>query len=140
MMSHRRRQAGFTLVELLVVLAILGLLAATVGAPMIKRFGVAKNKAAQLQVHALMTALEGFYLDTGGFPEPTEGLKALVDRPAGVAVWNGPYVSQRESLIDPWGIPYKYLNPGRTHPVDVVSFGADKVEGGTGENADVASW
>ena len=135
----RTRAPGFTLVELLVVLAILGLLASLVGPAVLNQLGGAKSKTAQVQIRDLEQAAEIFKLDVGRFPTNEEGLEALVQRPAGVNAWNGPYL--RAGLPrDPWDRPYFYRSPGQNATIDIYSLGADGTPGGEGENADIGNW
>jgi general secretion pathway protein G len=141
--SARRRadgQAGFTLVELLVVLVILVLLASLVAPRVVGYLGSSRTKTAKVQVQSLTTALELYKVDTGRYPTTTEGLKALVEAPSGVSSWNGPYLNKKELPIDPWGRPYAYRSPGQHGPFDISSLGADNQPGGTGENEDITSW
>jgi len=141
--SARRRgdgQAGFTLVELLVVLVILVLLASLVAPRVVGYLGSSRTKTAKVQVQSLTTALELYKVDTGRYPTTTEGLKALVEAPSGVSSWNGPYLNKKELPIDPWGRPYAYRSPGQHGPFDISSLGADNQPGGTGENEDIISW
>lgn len=135
-----RRDAGFTLLELLVVLAILGLLAAVAAPQALKQLGGARADTARLQVKNLAAALDLYRLQVGRYPSQQEGLEALVTAPAGAERWNGPYLRTRESLQDPWGVPYVYRFPGERAEFDLVSLGADRAPGGTGENADVSAW
>jgi general secretion pathway protein G len=141
MVNPRRRTrsspAGFTLVELLVVLAILTLLAGLVGPRVLGQLGGAKSKTAAVQIADLDKALELFKLDVGRFPSTEEGLDALIKRPPSVASgWAGPYL--KGSLpTDPWGRAYKYQGPGPNGAVEIISLGADGAPGGDGENADV---
>jgi len=136
----RRLSGGFTLVELLVVLAILGLLAAIATPQVLKHLSGAKTKTAALEIKNLSTALEMFHIDTGRFPTQQEGLEALVRPVPGVERWNGPYLQKPTIPTDPWGSPYLYRYPGQHGDFDLYSLGADKAEGGTGENQDVTSW
>ena len=136
----RRRAGGFTMIELLVVLVILGLIAAFAVPQVMKYLGGAKTDAAAIQVQNLSTVLDLYRLDTGRYPNQDEGLDALLERPADAAKWNGPYVKRRDRLVDPWGNPYKYRFPGEYAEYDIYSLGADNAEGGEGESRDVTSW
>lgn len=137
-MNTIKNRKGFTLIELLVVITILGLLALLVAPKMLGRVGPAKQKAAQTQIALLETALDAFRLDTGRYPITTEGLQALRTNP-GIEGWNGPYL-QKEVPLDPWGSPYVYTSPGTHGDYDLVSLGADKAQGGEGENQDILNW
>lgn len=137
--AARSRQAGFTLVELLVVLVILVLLASLVGPRVIGYLGSSRSKAAKVQIESLSSALELFKLDTGRYPTSSEGLRALVQAPSGGGAWNGPYITKREVPSDPWGRPYNYRSPGQSGPFDIFSLGADNQQGGTGENEDISN-
>lgn len=134
------REAGFTLVELLVVLAILVLLATFVGPRVIGYLGSSRTQTAKVQVESLASALELFRLDAGRYPTSQEGLKALIERPVDVQVWNGPYLRKQGVPLDPWGRPFQYRSPGQHGEFDLFTLGADNQQGGTGENADIASW
>jgi general secretion pathway protein G len=140
MLSPRRREAGFTLLELLVVLAIMGLLAAIIGPQVIKYLGSSKTQTARVQIQNIVAALELYKLDVGHYPTQAEGLNALVVAPQSEAGWNGPYLKRETAIKDPWGEPYLYKNPGQHGEVDVFTLGSDKAEGGTGEAQDVGSW
>lgn len=129
--------AGFTLLELLVVLVILGLLAAVAVPQVMNYLGRAQSDAAKTQIRALETAVDLYRLDVGRYPS---SLESLVARPADAERWNGPYVKKRESLVDPWGEPYVYRFPGQHGTYDMYSLGADKAEGGEGENRDLTNW
>lgn len=134
------RQRGFTLVELLVVLAILALLAGLVGPRVLNQLGGAKSKTAGVQIRDLEQGAELFKLDVGRFPTTDESLVALVTKPASAQGWNGPYLKGKSLPPDPWGRPYHYENPGRRAEVDIYTLGADGAEGGDGENADIGNW
>lgn len=137
--GRRRGEAGFTLVELLVMLGILALLAALVGPRVVGYIGTSKVKTAKIQIESLSAALQLYRIDNGRYPTSSEGLRALVERPANAATWSGPYLAKRELPRDPWGRDYQYRSPGQTGEFDIVSLGADNQPGGTGENADVSN-
>jgi general secretion pathway protein G len=133
------RQAGFTLLELLVVLGILALLA-TFAAPQVLRYlGKARTETAKLQINAITSAVELYSLDNGGYPPQQVGLSALLRPPPGATRWNGPYLKKAEGLIDPWGRPYGYRNPGRGGAFEIFSLGRDNAPGGTGEDQDIVN-
>jgi general secretion pathway protein G len=132
----RPAAAGFTLVELLLVLVILALIGGLVLPGIIGKAEGAKVKAASSQISRLAMAVESYYLDTGETPED---LQALVQESGNVAGWNGPYV-KTSSLKDPWGREYVYRYPGEHGDFDIYSFGADGQPGGDGKNADINSW
>ena len=136
---RKRRDRGFTFLELLVVITILGIIAAIVAPRFIGRVGPARLKAAKAQIGMFETALDTFKLDTGRYPTTEEGLKALREKPSGVENWQGPYLP-KELPADPWGRPYVYKCPGDHEEYDILSHGLDGVEGGDGENQDVTSW
>ena len=129
-------QRGFTLVELLLVLVILALIAGLVLPGIIGKAESAKAKASSSQISRISMSVESFYLDTGNTPS---SLEELVNQPSGVTGWNGPYI-KNSLLNDPWGQPYKYKVPGEHGDFDIVSFGADRQQGGEGNNADINSW
>jgi general secretion pathway protein G len=133
------RRDGFTLVELLVVLVILGLLSALVVPRFVRQEEKAKVKAAKAQIELLGTALDTFRLDAGRYPTSQEGLEALRRQPGGVPKWDGPYL-KKEAPLDPWGKPYVYKSPGDHGPYDLLSYGADGTPGGDGDNRDITSW
>lgn len=130
---------GFTLIEIMVVLVILGLLAAIIVPSVMDRPDQAREIRVAQDIRALDSALKMYRLDNFNYPAPGAGLGALVEAPDGVQTWRGPYI---ESLpADPWGNPYRYRNPGiNGKPVEVYSFGADNAEGGEGVNADLGNW
>jgi len=137
--EDRKRERGFTLIEILVVIIIIGLLAALVGPRLFGKVGMAKLKATKAQIELFGTALDAFRLDVGKYPTTEEGLKALREKPSGVDNWQGPYLP-KEIPTDPWGKPYVYKAPGDHGDYDLISYGLDGVEGGEGENQDVVSW
>ncbi|MEP6966955.1 MAG: type II secretion system major pseudopilin GspG [Pseudomonadota bacterium] len=132
--------AGFTLLEMLVVLAIMGLLAAIIAPQVLKYLGSSRSQTAKVQVQNVVAALELYRLDVGRYPSQEEGLAAVVAAPATAAGWNGPYLQKSAALNDPWATPYLYRIPGKHGEIDVYTLGSDKAEGGTGEAADVGNW
>lgn len=136
----RRGEAGFTLIELLVVIVILGLLSAFVAPQVLNYLGRAKTDTANAQIQNIASVLDLYRLEVGSYPDENDGLDALIEAPADVPQWNGPYVKRQDSLIDPWGTLYVYRYPGEHGDYDLYSFGADGVEGGEGEDQDVTSW
>lgn len=137
--KRRLSEGGFTLVELLVVLVILGLLASLVGPTLVEHLKPAKRTVAAAQIEEFAAALDNFYVDVGRYPAAEEGLPSLLDKPTGAKNWKGPYL-RKEIPTDPWGNPYVYRIPGQHGPYDLLSYGADGKEGGDGENADITSW
>ncbi len=129
---------GFTLVELLVVMVIIGLLAALVGPKLFPQLGKAKQDAAKAQIELLGQALDMFRLSIDRYPTTQEGLNALVENP-GQEKWNGPY-AKRKQLLDPWGRQYQYQSPGSHGDYDLFSYGRDGAPGGEKEDKDVTSW
>ena len=139
-MRTRRRDSGFTLIEMMVVMVIIGLLMALVGPRFIRQEEKAKLRATRAQVELLGTALDTFRLDVGRYPTSQEGLAALRQRPFGVDRWDGPYL-KKDVPRDPWERPYYYRSPGEGgRPYDLLSYGADGAPGGDSDNRDVTSW
>ncbi len=130
---------GFTLLELLVVMVIIGLLAGYVGPRYFSQIGKSEVKAARAQIDALGKALDQFRLDTGHYPTMEEGLQVLVARPANEPKWDGPYLTKGVPA-DPWGNPYVFKIPGDHSEYDLMSYGKDGQPGGEGEAADVTNW
>ncbi|MCX5889986.1 MAG: type II secretion system major pseudopilin GspG [Deltaproteobacteria bacterium] len=139
MKEKPHRSAGFTLIELMIVLFILGLLAALVAPRLMGRVGKAKQKTAQAQIQMLATALDLYHLDVGRYPTDEEGLKSLYLKPESLPSWSGPYLDKAVPK-DPWARDYVYKYPGEHGPYDLYSLGADGQPGGEGENADITNW
>ena len=136
-MRRQSQRSGFTLLELMVVLLILALIASIAAPQVTKHLRKAKVETAKIQIDALGAAVDSFHVDNGRFPTNEEALKALIERPAGLPSWDGPYIKKKDSLIDPWGEPYKYRVPGKNGEYDVYTFGSDKKEGGEGDASDI---
>src|SRR3972149_5705170 len=135
----RQQERGFTLIEIMVVVIIIGLLAALVGPRLFGKVSNAKQKTAKAQIELFGTALDTFRLDVGRYPTSEEGLKVLREKPSGVENWQGPYLP-KEIPVDPWGKSYVYKSPGEKEEYDLISYGLDKAPGGTGENEDIVNW
>ena len=125
--------------ELVVVIIIIGLLAAFVAPKFFGKVSEAKQKSAKAQIELFGTALDSLRLDVGRYPTTDEGLKALREKPSGMDKWKGPYLP-KEIPKDPWDNPYLYKCPGDNGEYDLISYGLDKAEGGDGENQDIVSW
>lgn len=136
-----RKENGFTLLELLVVLLIIGLLAGFVGPKYFSQIGKSQTQVARAQIDAFDKALDQYRLDTGHFPSTEQGLAALIAAPANEPMWRGPYLKKMVPA-DPWGVAYIYRSPGADpkHDFEIVSYGKDLKSGGSGDNADVTSW
>jgi general secretion pathway protein G len=137
--GDRWNEQGFTLVEMLVVITIIGLIMGLIGPRVLNYLSESKVKAAKIQLQSFGSALDLFYLDAGRFPSTAEGLTALVRRTPGVAAWNGPYLKGGNVPNDPWNNPYLYRSPGERSPYEIVSYGSDGQEGGTGIAADLST-
>lgn len=133
-----RPDAGFSLLEMLVVLTIIGLLATLVAPKVTKYLSGAKSGTAVAQMSSIAQALELYRLEVGSLPSQEAGLTALLERPANRPGWNGPYLDRPSALIDPWGTIYQYRVPGETGEFDLFSMGADKTVGGTGDDSDLS--
>lgn len=129
---------GFTLLELLVVMVILGLLAAYVGPRYFAQVGKSEQGLAKAQIESFFKALDTYRLDVGAYPSTEEGLQALMRAPATAVKWNGPYL-QKGVPADPWGRPYIYRAPGAQREFEIISLGKDGLPGGTGDAADLSS-
>ncbi|MGH7880882.1 MAG: type II secretion system major pseudopilin GspG [Candidatus Binataceae bacterium] len=138
--ARRRAQRGFTLIEILVVITIIGLIMALVGPRVLNYLSESKTKAAKIQIESFSGALDLYFLDNGRYPTSSEGLNALVHAPGNLATWNGPYLKGSTVPPDPWGHPYVYRSPGQHGAYDIISFGSDGQEGGTGSASDITSW
>lgn len=137
--SRSLRQLGFTLLELLVVLVVLGLLAGIVAPKYFTQLGKSEVKVARAQIEGLAKALDLYRLDTGHYPSTEQGLNALVVRPNNEPRWGGPYL-QKGVPQDPWGRDYVFTSPGENGEYDLISLGKDGQPGGDGDNTDIASW
>ena len=139
-MAHlNSAQRGFTLLELLVVMVIIGLLAGYVGPKYFDQVGKSKTKTAKAQIDALGKALDQYRLDTGHYPSSEQGLNSLITKPANETKWEGPYLTKALPL-DPWSRPYIYKNPGEHGDYDLLSYGSDGQACGSKEAEDVVNW
>jgi len=139
MQKRRRSQRGFSLIELIVVLVILGLLATVVGPQVMSRLAQGKAEIAKIQIDQLKGAIGLFRFDVGRYPTTSEGLRALIEE-AGIQNWNGSYLDSRKIPKDPWSRDYEYRSPGQNGDFDLWSFGADGTQGGADDAADITSW
>jgi general secretion pathway protein G len=138
--AGRKRERGFSLIELIVVLVILGLLAGVVGPKVYHKLATGKQQIARIQIKEFEGSLQLFSFDVGRLPTTSEGLDGLVRNPGNLEAWRGPYLNKTEVPKDPWGKPYVYRCPGQHGDYDLFSYGPDGVEGGDGENADIGNW
>lgn len=134
-----RNGQGYTLLELMVVILILALIVSIAAPKVVGYFGKSKTNAAEIQIANIVSSLSLYRLDVGKYPAEAQGLKALVEKPTDVKNWDGPYLTRRDGIIDPWGNPYIYKLSGVNSHVVVMSYGADGISGGVGEDADVTS-
>jgi len=134
------RQLGMTLIEILVVLTLIGVVLGIVGSNYLGKSEQAKAKAAKIEIDQIGQTLDLFKLENGRYPTTQEGLQALVVAPPGLTSWAGPYWKKPTVPKDPWGHEYKYASPGAHGPYDIISLGADGVEGGDGVNKDITNW
>ena len=139
-----RTRSGFTLIEIMVVIAVLAILAALVAPNIFSHLGTAKDVAAKSQMEMIGAALDAYRLDNGRYPTSAQGLEVLRTEPTiepRPRNWRGPYL-RREVPLDPWGTPYQFVSPGEANPnaYDLLSYGADGQPGGDGENSDIQSW
>jgi len=137
---RRRCEAGYSLLELLIVLAILGLIIGLTAPRVIGYFETSKSKIAKIDIANLQGALDLYLLSVHSYPTQEQGLKALIEQPAGVDSWDGPFLTRKDGIIDPWGRPYAYKIPGAHGKFDISSLGADGKEGGSNEDQDLGSW
>jgi general secretion pathway protein G len=136
----RPRHAGMTLIEILVVLTLIGVVLGIVGSNYLGKSEQAKAKAAKIEIEQISQSLDLFKLELGRYPTTQEGLQALVQAPPGLANWAGPYWKKSSAPKDPWSHEYKYASPGSHGAYDIISLGADGVEGGEGANKDIVNW
>ena len=137
--SRVHRQRGFTLVEMLVVITIIALIMSLVGPRVLNYLTESKVKAARIQIQSFSSALDLLFLDTGRYPSSADGLVALVKPTSSLPGWNGPYLKGGSLPNDPWGKPYVYRSPAERNAYEIVSYGADGQEGGTGTAADIST-
>jgi len=138
-MNPKRKDEGFTLIEIIIVILLLGMIAALVGPRLFRKMEGSKAGIARTQIAMMEGALKLFKLDTGRFPSTAEGLRALMEAPPGLRNWDGPYL-EKGLPRDPWDRPYQYAYPGKHYLFDLYSLGADGTPGGEGENRDVGNW
>lgn len=136
--TKRIASPGFTLLELLVVIVIIGLLAAYVGPKYFAQLGKSEVTVAKAQIGSFEKALDTFRLDVGRYPTTEEGLNALLTKPPTAVKWNGPYL-QKQVPQDPWNHPYVYRSPGSKGEYDLLSYGRDGQPGGSGDDADITN-
>jgi len=135
----KQNDRGFTLIEVMIVVIIIGMLAALVGPKLFGKVGKSKQKTAKAQISLFETALDTYRLDVGSYPSTDMGLAALREKPADLEKWDGPYLP-KEIPVDPWGHAYVYTAPGEHGDFDLIALGADGQPGGEGEDQDVVNW
>lgn len=136
--KRRNPKSGITLLEMMVVLAIIALVVGLAAPRLMDSFGRAKSRTASIQMENVRAAVQLFYLDVGRYPSEAEGLQALVTGPDGAEGWLGPYVDGIEDLNDPWGRTYLYRSPAETQPFSISTYGRDGKAGGTSEDSDIS--
>lgn len=136
-MKPRNRSAGLTLLEVMIVLAVIALIAGLAAPRLMQNYGRAQGRSAEIQMTNIRGAVQMFYLDVGRYPTEAEGLSVLLVAPNGAKGWRGPYVDDQEGITDPWGRAYLYHSPGRTKPFDILSYGRDGRAGGTSDDSDI---
>lgn len=139
MMKQKKHSCGFSLIELLIVMVILGLLASLVGPKMFGKVGKSKQKSAKAQIALFETALDLYRLDVGTYPNTEMGLEALRENTDNLDQWDGPYLP-KDIPLDPWGNPYVYTSPSEKGDFEIISYGADGSEGGEGDDQDIMNW
>lgn len=136
--KSRSRVAGVTLLEIMIVLAVIALIVG-LGAPrLMETFGRAKSQAAEVKSATLKGAIQLYYIDTGQYPTAVQGIEALLVAPSGVARWRGPYLDDETDLLDPWGREFIYAAPGTDTTFKITTLGRDGQPGGTGEDSDIS--
>lgn len=134
---RRKHNAGISLLEIMVVLAIIALVVGLAAPRVMDNFGRAKSQAAEVQMNGVKGALQLYYIDTGRYPSEAEGLMALIRKPSGTTSWQGPYLDRQEDIQDPWGRVIIYRSPGQEAPFDLSTYGRDGHPGGTKEDRDI---
>lgn len=136
--ATRNKNAGVSLLEVMVALAIIALIAGFAAPRILETFGRAKSQAALVQMGNIKSALQLYYLDTGQYPSEAEGLAALISTPVALEGWAGPYLDREDDILDPWRRPYIYKYPGTDGSFDLMSYGRDGMAGGTREDKDIS--